>query len=967
MASSKHVIISLVVLAIAASAPLGANPISQTQAESAVAGWLNSDETPMGARLGDQIAWTDAYNDANGLCVFYIVYLDPSGFVIVAADDLVEPVVGFVTGYSYFDPSPANVLGAMVGRDLPSRVGTARKVERKLHGSHREYVTQKEAVTLIRSLSARVKWRKLSESDVPLPVTYSSGVSDVRVSPLLSTTWGQDYVGSGYCYNYYTPNHYYDGCVATAMAQFMRYWQWPAAGIGAQTYGIYVNDSYQYAATRGGDGSGGPYDWRQMVLKPNSSITTAQRQAIGALCYDAGVAANMQYSGGGSGAYMHDASSALVTTFMYSNSIMGGNEYSNIGSNLTNMINPNLDSGNPVLLGIWASSSGAGHAIVADGYGYNSSTLYHHLNLGWDGAADAWYNLPTVDTGYYTFDIVMACIYNIYASGNGEIISGRLMHASGVPFPGATVTAEGTGGPYTAVSNSNGIYALVKVRSNTTYTITVAAPDCSFEGQMVTTGFSANRQTSTGNRGGIDFVTSSDLPLTPAASAFITYPDSSFTGQYTVSWTPATRATAYELVRSLDGGSSWLPVYAGMDTSYSEDIGNGSYRYCVRTLNGGGVSDWTAGTGDCVVAAEAPAPPASLSYPASDYTGKYTVSWLASGGATSYVLRRSSDSGSTWTQVYSGENTSYSENVATGNYRYSVRAVCDGGASEWRTGTGDCVVNAVLPAVPESLTYPAADSTGRYSVTWSAAERAASYMLRRSKDNGITWTRIYSGADTSCSESVTTGNYRYSVKAINSLGNSTWATGSTDCQVRIPPSVPATISCPASSSSGRYTVRWSSSKGATLYTLRRSQDGGSTWTNVYSGASTYFSENIGTGNYSYCVRAASNGGPSNWTAATGSCAIWTTVPLTPASITYPTGSSTGSFAVSWSAADGARSYMLRRSKNGGATWTLIYSGANTSYAQNIGTGNYLYSVKAVNAKGSSLYRFGTAPCVVQKL
>ena len=527
MVLNRQIVISLVVLTFIAIESLWASPISATDAQIAVERWLESDEAPMGTSLGRQIEWTDTFSDANDLNLYYVVYLRPSGFVIVAADDLVEPIIGFVAGYAYYDPSPENVLGAMVSRDLPSRVGAANKLESKLnHSSRNEHLTQKELTSKTRPLRARGKWRKFHTSaatrttSVPdtMPAMYAAGISDVRVAPLLASTWGQDDVYGVYCYNYYTPSHYYDGCVATAMAQFMRYWQWPTAGIGAQTSRIYVNGNSQNATTRGGDALGGPYNWSQMPLSPNRYTTTTQREAIGALCYDAGVAVHMQYAPGGSGAYMSDAKNALVTTFRYGNAIIAGNGYSNIGANLGDMINPNLDSGNPVILAAWQSPNGAGHAFVADGYGYNSETLYHHLNLGWDGYEDAWYNLPNIDTSY-AFNVVASCIYNIYTSGSGEIISGRITNSSGDPFPGAVVTADGTGGPYTATSNSNGIYALVKVLPNTTYTITVSASDCSFESQTVTTGLSADGRFTCGNRGSIDFVTGSPLPLAPAAAA----------------------------------------------------------------------------------------------------------------------------------------------------------------------------------------------------------------------------------------------------------------------------------------------------------------------------------------------------------------------------------------------------------------------------------------------------------------
>ena len=75
-----------------------------------------------------------------------------------------------------------------------------------------------------------------------------------------------------------------------------------------------------------------------------------------------------------------------------------------------------------------------GHEIVCDGYGYNGSTLYHHLNLGWSGVDTAWYNLPNIGTPY-DFNVVTSCTYNVYPSGTGEIISGRVMDVEACRWP----------------------------------------------------------------------------------------------------------------------------------------------------------------------------------------------------------------------------------------------------------------------------------------------------------------------------------------------------------------------------------------------------------------------------------------------------------------------------------------------------------------------------------------------------
>jgi hypothetical protein len=198
---------------------------------------------------------------------------------------------------------------------------------------------------------------------------------------------------------------------------------------------------------------------------------------------------------------------SLQNTFQYESAIEGYNYdiykgWRNIGSGLNGMVNPNLDANNPVILCIFKDPS---HAVLCDGYGYNSSTLYHHFNMGWSGNEDAWYNLPIFDSDPFS-NVVSNCVYNIFASGSGEIISGRVMDKEGKPIRNAEVTAQGSGGPYTTVTNSKGIYALKCLDSNSTYTITVTKSGYNFTSQSVKTGKSRNGNNISGNRWGIDFV-----------------------------------------------------------------------------------------------------------------------------------------------------------------------------------------------------------------------------------------------------------------------------------------------------------------------------------------------------------------------------------------------------------------------------------------------------------------------------
>jgi hypothetical protein len=322
------------------------------------------------------------------------------------------------------------------------------------------------------------------------------------------------------CYNYFTPPHEprntdndVCGCVATAMAQLMYYFQCPSTNVGTPCFTVTVNGNSIGYNLRGGNGKGGPYDWNDMPLAPDYySLSQTQAQAVGALTRDAGVAIHMQYTASASEAYMTDAKAALVSTFQYNNAIV--NSVTNLDTgcfecSLYNMMNPNLDARLPVLLGI--TGDPGGHAIVVDGYGYCFGALYHHLNLGWSGAYNAWYQLPIIDMeqpdgSYVYFWNVTECIYNVFTNGSGEIISGRVLDDSGDPITGASVTAVRVGGgTYQTVTDTNGIYALVGVPSASTYTLTVTNMGCFSASSSYSTTTSSDSGSTSGNIWGADF------------------------------------------------------------------------------------------------------------------------------------------------------------------------------------------------------------------------------------------------------------------------------------------------------------------------------------------------------------------------------------------------------------------------------------------------------------------------------
>ncbi len=478
-----------------------AKTVDVQAAECAAQSWLAANPKPLQMDMGHHIDAIDMSCCTDGTALYYIVYLDPHGFVIVSAEEDMEPIIGFgQTGGTAL--APGGVLARLISEDLHGR----------LRNRTRAHVSAPQAGAA--HSKRKRKWRRLVDQNAGLqaiapqvgarlqgPVSLKTkSIDDIRVSPLTRSKWGQQSVCGRRTYNYYTPQSLPAGCVATAMAQLMLYHQHPLMGIGVHDFAIWINEEDDSARTRGGDGQGGPYVWSDMVLAPDCSLTDTQRQAMGALCHDAGLAVYTSYEQSGSGAYGSDIAQAFTGTFLFRNAITGYNNENNLAhtSDLAHMINPNLDANYPVILGIFGES---GHALVVDGYGYNEDTLYHHLNLGFEGAYDVWYNLPNI----LDYNAISHCIYNCFPDQEGQIISGRVTDAYGQPVSPATVTAVSTLGSFSTTTDKRGIYALSGIPAPSRYRITVSESRLDFRSRMTKLNVSEDLTLLTGNRWQIDF------------------------------------------------------------------------------------------------------------------------------------------------------------------------------------------------------------------------------------------------------------------------------------------------------------------------------------------------------------------------------------------------------------------------------------------------------------------------------
>ncbi|HUC85558.1 MAG TPA: C10 family peptidase, partial [Candidatus Acidoferrales bacterium] len=248
-------LLSLTFFLLAAGMGL-AVPVTPATAARAVQGWLRQDRGLLTARLPGRIRRTDPVKDAVGAVQYYIVRMEPVGYVIVSADDSAEPIVAF-SPTGNFDSASASPVAALVNRDLPRRLARARAKP---------------------AAKNRAKWNLfLAGSDNPPPDLEENGsivaASQIWVAPLVQTLWSQtvDVGLSDACYNYFTPpgpngdtSNYPCGCVATAMAQVMYYFQYPTGSVGTASFPITVNGVTNNVAL-----FGGPYQWTNMPLSPN--------------------------------------------------------------------------------------------------------------------------------------------------------------------------------------------------------------------------------------------------------------------------------------------------------------------------------------------------------------------------------------------------------------------------------------------------------------------------------------------------------------------------------------------------------------------------------------------------------------------------------------------------------------------------------------------------------------------------
>lgn len=209
------------------------------------------------------------------------------------------------------------------------------------------------------------------------------------IAPMIATRWNQNNP-----YNLQTPEingkHSVTGCVATAMAQVMKYWNYPAVGSGIGTCTVRISDEKIDTLTMNFKDQS--FDWENMLDKYSSSATEVQKSAVAYLMKACGYGAQMQYTNYESSAALYYAAYSLVQNFGYNENIQYCERDYYTASEWTDMIYGELAAGRPVAYG--GQSTQGGHAFVCDGY---QSDGYFHFNWGWGGMSDGYFLLNALN------------------------------------------------------------------------------------------------------------------------------------------------------------------------------------------------------------------------------------------------------------------------------------------------------------------------------------------------------------------------------------------------------------------------------------------------------------------------------------------------------------------------------------------------------------------------------------------
>ncbi len=414
--------------------------------------------------------------EADNTVDFYVFNIRPGkGFVMISGDDQVSPVLGYSTESDFNIPAKGSNLSCWMGH----------AAEHIYQAIRRKAVA---SAAISNQWSAYVQGQKTTDAK-----DIATGVA-----PLLSTNWDQEPYYNQLCpFNTADSMHAVTGCVATAMAQIMKFWNYPAQGTGQYGYA----DMPPYAFNNYGDQfanfAATTYNWAAM---PDS--LNGPNLAIATLMYQCGVAVTMNYGDdnqGGSGAYVlasdvpgwkHSAQMAYTTYFSYNPNTLQGVYAANYSDSAwLNLIESELSAGRPVQYAGTDTSEGT-HTWVCDGFDANNLL---HMNWGWGGVDNGYFNVTSLTVDGYNFSSKEEALIGIEPvndlaitarSANTTICSGS---TTNLKARGGPANASYSWSPTTGLSCPTCATTTANPATTTLYTVTVDSAGLSATAQITIT------------------------------------------------------------------------------------------------------------------------------------------------------------------------------------------------------------------------------------------------------------------------------------------------------------------------------------------------------------------------------------------------------------------------------------------------------------------------------------------------
>lgn len=365
----------LIIVAVMLS-NLSANPVDVVTAQHLGSKFMLANDRVESVSLSlAYIGKTDSGFDA-----FYVFNCEPKGFVIVSADDRMRPILGYSTE-SKFD-----LVAAEEGPNV-------------FFDAYRADLTTAITENIEQSEDIASQWLMLEENGTP------TSRGSRTVGPLCSSTWHQTQLYNDQCpadnegYN----GHVKVGCVANAMGQIMRYWEWPKTGVGSHSYYCYGYGSTSYGTLSANFGEA---DYRYELMPDFLDYTSPQTEvdAVALLEYHAGVSVEMSYGPNASGAFSGDVVPALQQYFRYSNDadFISRDYYSD--TEWITILKNEIDNQRPMYYSAYSytkDGTRGGHAFLCDGYDEND---YFHFNWGWQGFDNGFYSINAMNLTHHAYN-----------------------------------------------------------------------------------------------------------------------------------------------------------------------------------------------------------------------------------------------------------------------------------------------------------------------------------------------------------------------------------------------------------------------------------------------------------------------------------------------------------------------------------------------------------------------------------